>query len=554
MNFFYKKIFLSPVIGLILTASFISPGCINNNGRAVNTNSLGLNPVNDADKLLIVDCLLPGRIRQLGTRLTTLTARRAVKTSGIDCERRGGEYVPAAQANYASALKVWQPLAEAGDVNAQTYVGEVHEKGMGKTPDYQQAKFWYIKAASQGDARAKTNLAFMHESGLGSQQNAQKAQDLYSDASRLGTQYSPQDQRPVPTLKPDKPPEKPSPPAKKPKQKPPKKTTPKQEPTAKSTAKQTKEKPSVKPKKDIAAATVAKETAVKAEKEAINRSENKDVAAKQDKESISGLNFGRYYAVVIGNSEYKEIPNLKNPASDASNVASLLKQRYGFKTAILKNASRGKMLKAFDSLRNRLTKRDNLLIYYSGHSRKAGGSCYWLPSNARANDRKSWISNTQVANFVDAMQAKHILVVADACYSGTLSQRAIPRVPASKRSSRQWYATVANTKVRVVLSSGATALQSGSFAPAFMKALRASGTVIEGARIYRRVKMAGGNSRVRFAPIRFAGHESGDFIFLKGGRVAFGGEEFPQDPQRPLPQMLAVLSPSLSSSKRDLGA
>jgi hypothetical protein len=45
-----------------------------------------------ADTLFVVDCLLPGQVRKLGTR-TFLTARRPIKTSPQDCEMRGGAYV-----------------------------------------------------------------------------------------------------------------------------------------------------------------------------------------------------------------------------------------------------------------------------------------------------------------------------------------------------------------------------------------------------------------------------------------------------------------------------
>ena len=45
------------------------------------------------DEFLVVDCLLPGQVRRLGSKLTMLTARRAMKTSQRDCEIRGGEYV-----------------------------------------------------------------------------------------------------------------------------------------------------------------------------------------------------------------------------------------------------------------------------------------------------------------------------------------------------------------------------------------------------------------------------------------------------------------------------
>jgi hypothetical protein len=45
------------------------------------------------DQLNVVDCLLPAQIRKLGSNLTFLGPRRAVKTSARDCEIRGGEYV-----------------------------------------------------------------------------------------------------------------------------------------------------------------------------------------------------------------------------------------------------------------------------------------------------------------------------------------------------------------------------------------------------------------------------------------------------------------------------
>src|ERR1051325_3386265 len=46
-----------------------------------------------ADAFLVVDCLLPGQIRRLGSQVTYLTPRRAEKTTARDCEIRGGEYV-----------------------------------------------------------------------------------------------------------------------------------------------------------------------------------------------------------------------------------------------------------------------------------------------------------------------------------------------------------------------------------------------------------------------------------------------------------------------------
>ena len=116
---------------------------------------------------MVVDCLLPGQIRQLGGKVTYVTARRAVKTAARDCEIRGGEYVSLDRANYATALKVWLPLAEQGDPAAQTYVGEIFEQGLGIQPDPAVAATWYRKAADKGYSRAALNLGTLYEQGRG---------------------------------------------------------------------------------------------------------------------------------------------------------------------------------------------------------------------------------------------------------------------------------------------------------------------------------------------------------------------------------------------------
>ena len=42
----------------------------------------------------MVDCLLPGQIRQLDETVTYVTERRLVRTSKVDCTTRGGETQP----------------------------------------------------------------------------------------------------------------------------------------------------------------------------------------------------------------------------------------------------------------------------------------------------------------------------------------------------------------------------------------------------------------------------------------------------------------------------
>lgn len=139
----------------------------------------------EADKLFIVDCLLPGQIRKLGSRLTYLTSRRPIKTTAVDCEIRGGEYVAFDRANYATSLRIWLPKAQSGDPEAQAYTGEIYEKGLGIAPDYKTAAAWYRKAAAQGNSRAQINLGYLYEKGLGVERNLAEAMAWYRKASGL---------------------------------------------------------------------------------------------------------------------------------------------------------------------------------------------------------------------------------------------------------------------------------------------------------------------------------------------------------------------------------
>jgi uncharacterized protein len=69
--------------------------------------------------------------------------------------------------DYATALKLWRPLAEQGSVGAQFNIGLVYDQGNGVPQNYKEAVFWWRKAAEQGHAGAQANLGFMYRTGNG---------------------------------------------------------------------------------------------------------------------------------------------------------------------------------------------------------------------------------------------------------------------------------------------------------------------------------------------------------------------------------------------------
>jgi len=58
------------------------------------------------------------------------------------------------QGDSATAMKIWQPLADKGDKEAQYHLGYMYQTGTGVDKDNQKALFWYNQAAKNGHGKA----------------------------------------------------------------------------------------------------------------------------------------------------------------------------------------------------------------------------------------------------------------------------------------------------------------------------------------------------------------------------------------------------------------
>lgn len=162
-------------------------GCVSNPAPSSALPAMASNSANASlDDLMLVDCLLPSQVRQLGTKMTYLAPRRYIKTTKSDCGIRGGEFILYDRSDYRSALQALLPEARAGDPVAQTYVGEIYEKGLGlPEPDYAAAASWYRKAAQSGHRPAQASLGSLYERGLGLDQDQAAALNWYRKATGI---------------------------------------------------------------------------------------------------------------------------------------------------------------------------------------------------------------------------------------------------------------------------------------------------------------------------------------------------------------------------------
>lgn len=134
---------------------------------------------------------------------------------------------------------------------------------------------------------------------------------------------------------------------------------------------------------------------------------------------------GKYYALFIGVSEYKdpEIMNLEQPVVDAENLLNTLTKYYTFEkenVTFLRSPTREEIISELDRLNKVVTEEDNLLVFYAGHGYwdhqdEAG---FWLPSDAKKANTANWMRNTTIRDYLRTVDTKHTLLIADACFSG----------------------------------------------------------------------------------------------------------------------------------------
>jgi TPR repeat protein len=503
----------------------------------------------------VVDCLLPGQVRQLGN-MTYLTQRRPTRTDAADCRTRGGEYVAYDRADYKSALNVWMAQAKEGDPDAQTTVGEIFERGLGGTPDYAAAVIWYQKVVDntklddKAKSRALFDLGTLYEQGLGVEKDQLKALNLYRRAwgvpaddliytsaadqkvdelrASLSKELADRDQElqvmqkqlqaaeaqknsDLDTV-----------------QRLVKKLQAERDASAKALRALPPAPNSPAPTTTVRAPSPAEPTPM--ERAAVDR-------------SLGNFHFGRYYALIIGNQNYDQLENLKTPLYDATRAANILKDKYGFTVQIIEDGTGVQMLKALNELNSVLTENDNLLIYYAGHGYRLKTESmengYWLPRNAeRPPNNTFWVPNEQITDNIGRLKAKRVLVVADSCYAGLLSDdpfffvfsnsTASPQAPSAQliqyRIAKRARLLIASGGDNPVLDESIDGRNS-VFAKAFLDVLDSNQNILTSPALFSlvqgKVKNEAAKSHFAQQPemkaIKGAGHEAGDFFFVPKG-------------------------------------
>lgn len=247
---------------------------------------------------------------------------------------------------------------------------------------------------------------------------------------------------------------------------------------------------------------------------------------------------GKRYALIIANQSYKDpvYGKLETPIADALALAERLERKFDFKTTaqiggqafplVLKNATKVEMERALSRLRKVLTPADSLMVFYAGHGiySKELDQAYWLPVDAEADEPSTWLSAYAVQSAIQLLEARHVLVVADSCFSGGFRKRGTepednsPRLQrltnSMSRASREFISSGDNEPV----SDGGGRGHS-MFARALLDALDGENKPFTAGELFQNhVKSAvggkSGQSPQYFPFPTKEGHDGGEFVFL----------------------------------------
>lgn len=196
------------------------------------------------------------------------------------------------------------------------------------------------------------------------------------------------------------------------------------------------------------------------------------------------------YALFFVTDNYENWGELVNPVDDGRTIESILKEKYGFITEVVENATLQEINnKIYDYTAKKYNPQDQLFIFFAGHGYYDNTleEGYVVASNSEKDDKgkSTYLSHTLLRSGLDKIPCQHIFLVMDVCFGGTFDPvlagvRAEELV--DENADVQYLVNKLTKKTRKFLTSGSKTYVSDGvpgkhspFAVKFIKALREVG-------------------------------------------------------------------------------
>ncbi len=243
---------------------------------------------------------------------------------------------------------------------------------------------------------------------------------------------------------------------------------------------------------------------------------------------VQEIKRGNNYLFAIGINGYQHFPRLTNARKDIEDITKVLVDQYSFEQAHVQvildeQASRENIVDQLNALREIIQPQDRLLIYYSGHGYSDNERGYWIPVDAEHDHISSFVSNADILDIIKLIRARHILLISDSCFSGSLLHRDVAS-GISKKAIEAWdkdpsrYAFISG---KGVVSDG-NAGENSPFASGIIRHLQDNeADAINIVRLADQVTQEisfNYEQLAEISPLYGAGHKGGQYIFFKKGK------------------------------------
>jgi hypothetical protein len=139
------------------------------------------------------------------------------------------------------------------------------------------------------------------------------------------------------------------------------------------------------------------------------------------------------YAFIVGIERYRDIPAATGAGADADGYAQLARQTLGLRDdhvrlAVGDHATRTDILEGLEWLKSSVPPGGRAYFFFSGHGAPSpDSSTYLLPYDGNPKDvRRSAIAMGDVMAALGETQAREVLAVVDACFSGAGGRSVLP--------------------------------------------------------------------------------------------------------------------------------
>ena len=131
--------------------------------------------------------------------------------------------------------------------------------------------------------------------------------------------------------------------------------------------------------------------------------------------------------LAIGIDKYQNVKRLNNCTNDLEKILKILTTKYDFEEEDIirlydENATNENIFDSLETLFAKQNSGENLIIFFSGHGDfdEKLDLGYFIPYEAEIYKKNSYIPNTSILNYIKAFEYRHVVLISDSCFSGSI--------------------------------------------------------------------------------------------------------------------------------------